>query len=455
MDLHAFADKIVHNLFQPLLLFFYMGALIPLLRVGFEFPHQVYQGLVVFLLISIGWHGGEELAKLQAHELWQALGFMGVGFVTNFLIGILAYGIIRLTTRLRRIDAATVAAYYGSDSAGTFATCIGALGSLQVGALSLALATAQIPLEKLGLDKNIDFKKVVAAANDPETVKRWKADNVDVTAVLAAVEKGKDYVEAPYMPVLLAIMEIPGCLVGLYLVARLRRTGMDRAGNMPDEHGYNPHALVHAHAESTGHDAPAHGHGGHVSVEGGDGAHKKKSTAVFSPELMHEVFLNTGIFLLFGSIAIGFIGQLQGSAVVSKDDPFFISMFHGSLCLYLLEMGITAAKRFSDLRMAGFKFILYGILAPNLFATIGMLVAHGYSHFSGAEFTTGTYMVFAVLCAASSYIAVPAIQRLAIPEASPTLPLAASLGLTFTYNVTIGITVYEYIALWLKATLPV
>jgi hypothetical protein len=87
MSLHDFMDKIVHNLFQPLLLFFYMGFLIPILRVGFEFPHQVYQGLVIFLLVSIGWHGGEELAALEAHELYQALGFMAVGFVVNFRLG--------------------------------------------------------------------------------------------------------------------------------------------------------------------------------------------------------------------------------------------------------------------------------------------------------------------------------------------------------------------------------
>ena len=57
-------------------------------------------------------------------------------------------------------------------------------------------------------------------------------------------------------------------------------------------------------------------------------------------------------------------------------------------------------------------------------------------------FEPGTYVLFAVLCGAASYIAVPAVQRLAIPEASPTLPLAASLGLTFSYNVTIGIPLY-------------
>jgi hypothetical protein len=75
--------------------------------------------------------------------------------------------------------------------------------------------------------------------------------------------------------------------------------------------------------------------------------------------------------------------------------------------------------------------------------------------FLGQPFEIGTYALFAVLCGASSYIAVPAVQRLAIPESSPTLPLAASLGLTFSYNVTIGIPVYILIATALTSAWPV
>lgn len=82
------------------------------------------------------------------------------------------------------------------------------------------------------------------------------------------------------------------------------------------------------------------------------------------------------------------------------------------------------------------------MLAPNLFAPLGIIVAHIYASLTHADFKPGTYVLFAVLCGAASYIAVPAVQRLAIPEASPTLPLAASLGLTFSYNVTIGIPFY-------------
>ncbi len=79
-NFHTFLDNVVHNLFKPLLLFFYMGFLVPILRVEFEFPHIIYQGLTIYLLVSIGWHGGEELAKLDNTILTQALGFMGVGF---------------------------------------------------------------------------------------------------------------------------------------------------------------------------------------------------------------------------------------------------------------------------------------------------------------------------------------------------------------------------------------
>lgn len=125
------------------------------------------------------------------------------------------------------------------------------------------------------------------------------------------------------------------------------------------------------------------------------------------------------------------------------------------LCLFLLEMGITACRRLKDLKTAGWRFIMFALLCPNLFALFGILLAHGYSMALGQPFDLGTYALFSVLCAAASYIAVPAVQRLAIPEASPTLPLAASLGLTFTYNVTIGIPVYMLIAELVMKTLPV
>jgi uncharacterized protein len=169
---------------------------------------------------------------------------------------------------------------------------------------------------------------------------------------------------------------------------------------------------------------------------------KAKRMPLFSRELLQEVFLNPGLVLLIGGIIIGLISGLQGQKVVQDDDKFFVLAFQGVLCLFLLEMGMTAARKLRDLRTAGPGFIFFALLAPNIFATLGITVAHMYASLTHADFKPGTYVLFAVLCGAASYIAVPAVQRLAIPEASPTLPLAASLGLTFSYNVTIGIPLY-------------
>lgn len=369
-----FWENFRHNLFKPLLLFFYMGFSVPILKVPFEFPHVLYQGLTMYLLIAIGWKGGEELAELNRGELTHALGFMVVGFITNFIIGLLAYVFLRGVTTLRKVDAATVAGYYGSDSAGTFVTCQGILVTAGIGA-------------------------------------------------------------APYMPVLLAIMEVPGCLVALFLVSRLRRSGMDSHGNMPGEPGYDPRTLPAVEPD----EGPGNSH---RSAKEGNGSFNR----FINWELMHEVFLNPGLFLLFGGIFIGFVSQLQGAAVTKEDDALFRNLFQGALCLFLLEMGMTACKRLKDLRTAGLRFVLFALIGPNIFATCGIFIAHAYSAAVGHPFELGTYVLFAVLCGAASYIAVPAIQRLAIPEASPTLPLAASLGVTFSYNVTVGIPIYILIA---------
>ena len=163
---------------------------------------------------------------------------------------------------------------------------------------------------------------------------------------------------------------------------------------------------------------------------------------IFSRELLQEVFLNPGIILLVGGIVIGFISAMQGQKVVHDQNELFVAAFQGVLCLFLLEMGMTASRKLRDLRSAGPGFIFFGLLAPNVFATLGILVAYTYANLTDTHFQPGTYVLFAVLCGAASYITVPAVQRLAIPEASPTLPLAASLGLTFSYNVTIGIPLY-------------
>ena len=183
-----------------------------------------------------------------------------------------------------------------------------------------------------------------------------------------------------------------------------------------------------------------------------------KHSSIFSRKVAHEVFFNPGLYLLFGGLVVGFISGLQAIEdphVIEGPDHLFVFIFKGALCLFLLEMGMTACKRLRDLKSAGWGFIAFGLFGPVLFATAGMIVLHVYSVCIAHPFYLGTYALFAVLCGSASYIAVPAVQRLAIPEASPTLPLAASLGLTFTWNVTVGIPIYIEIARLITNAVPV
>src|SRR6185437_5208516 len=335
MPWHEVWDNVTHNLFKPLLLFFCLGFLIPILKVRFEFPQPVFQGLTMYLLLAIGWHGGEQLAAIKPTNLGAIAGFMVVGLVLNFLIGGVAYLLLSLMGGLRRVDQAAVAAYYASDSAGTFATCVAVLTGLGI------------------------------AFNG-------------------------------YMPVMLAVMVIPGCLLAMYLVARLRSRGMDPAGNMPDEPDYSPPVPVGPGAATR----PATG----VSLNPVVPQHswpdlERQWSKV---RVLKEVLVNPGLCLLIGALIIGFVSGLQGQNVIHDHDTFFVSAFQGALCLFLLEMGMTASRRLQDLRSAGFGFILFGLLAPNIFAVLGIIVAHGYAYFTNTEFKPGTYVLFAVLCGGAS-----------------------------------------------------
>src|SRR5271169_604258 len=106
--LYEFWHNFTHNLFKPLLMFFYFGFLIPILKVRFEFPYVIYQGLIMYLLLAIGWHGGEELAAVKASSIGGIVGFMVIGFILNFVIGVLAYMLLGWLTGLRQVDKATV-----------------------------------------------------------------------------------------------------------------------------------------------------------------------------------------------------------------------------------------------------------------------------------------------------------------------------------------------------------
>ena len=287
--LHEFWQNFTHNLFKPLLLFFYLGFLIPILKVRFEFPYVIYQGLTMYLLLAIGWHGGEELAVIKPSSIDNIAGFMVVGFVLNFVIGCRLPAAEPMSA-MRRVDRATVAGYYGSDSAGTFAACVGVLTGVGI------------------------------------------AFNA-------------------YMPVMLAVMEIPGCLVALYLVARLRHQGMDAAGFMPDEPGYTPPVTVAGRARH-GRAARARPEPRRPSTSGESSRNwssrwksgsirtgsptraptpgDDKKPRILSRELLREVFLNPGLSCSSAASSSASSVGCRDTKVIHDDDTF--SCRHSRAC---------------------------------------------------------------------------------------------------------------------------
>lgn len=156
--------------------------------------------------------------------------------------------------------------------------------------------------------------------------------------------------------------------------------------------------------------------------------------------LLRESVFNGSVVLLLGSMAIG---ALAGEKAVADLQPFTVDLFTGILCLFLLDMGITAAKRFATAYQAGPKLILFGIGMPLVNGAAGMLVAYAIG------MDTGDAILFTVLCASASYIAVPAAMRLAIPQASPGLYITMALAVTFPFNIAVGIPLFAALNKWL------
>jgi hypothetical protein len=192
-----------------------------------------------------------------------------------------------------------------------------------------------------------------------------------------------------YLAMLVALMEAPGIVVGVLLARRgLAREGAAaRAGVAPEGWG----------------------------------------------TVLHEVLLGKAVVLLLGGIAIGWAAGPQALAPL---DPVFVGMFKGVLALFLLELGLVAGGRVQDLRRAGPRLLAFGLLAPPLLAVAGgaVGVALGLS--------TAGIATLATLTASASYIAAPTAMRIAVPQANPSLSIGVALGVTFPFNVLVGIPIY-------------
>ena len=320
------------NLLVPAVLFFALGFLARVVRSDLRFPPDLAKLLSIYLLVAIGIHGGMELARA---DLITALNAVVWAIVLGISLPLLGYAVLVASRKVDALNAAAIAAHYGSVSAGTFLTAIAYLRGA-----------------------GVEFES--------------------------------------YPVIMLAVMESPAIIAGLLLASRARR----RSGN-----------------ENNGADDPA--------------AHDRGS-------LLRESFTNGSVVLLIGSMAIGAIAAPKALKAI---EPFVSDIFMGMLCLFLLEMGMEAARRIEEFRRVGMALAAFGILMPLVSAVIGIAIGH-----YALGFGVGGTTLVAVLAASASYIAVPPAMRLAVPEANPSLYLTLSLGITFPFNVVVGIPLYHRLA---------
>lgn len=298
---------------DPLILVFALGVIARLARSDLRFPEPVYEALSIYLLLAIGLKGGVELAHQPLVQVALPASFaVFAGFAVPFLL----FPALLDGVGLKRADAASVAAHYGSVSVVTFA-----IGSAF--------------LQQRGI----------------------------------AYES--------FLPVLLALMEAPGIIAGVVLA---------RAGG---------------------------------------------SAAAGGASVYREVAVNKGIVLLIGGISIGW---LIGSEGYKPLQPLFGDLFRGLLAIYLLELGLVVGGRIPDLRRAGVRLIAFGLGAPLLLGTTGVLLGHWLLGLSA-----GGSVLFGVLLGSASYIAAPAAMRMAVPEANPALGISAALAVTFPFNVFVNL----------------
>ena len=209
---------------------------------------------------------------------------------------------------------------------------------------------------------------------------------VTFSAALAFIERHHLPSEAT-LPALLAIMEVPAIIVATFLAKRAEKH----------------------------------------SAQAGDDYNK----------VLHELLTSKGILLLLGGLVIGLVGGHAGFEQVA---PLFEAPFKGVLTLFLLSVGLMTGARLADLKSVGFKLALFALLMPPIHAFIGILLA------KAAGMSLGGATVLATLAASASYIAAPAAVRQALPTASPAIYFTTALGITFPFNILIGIPVYYQVA---------
>ena len=205
---------------------------------------------------------------------------------------------------------------------------------------------------------------------------------VTFSAGILFLESNNIFVEG-FAPALLTVMEIPGLIVGIFL------------------------------------------------------ASKSTHTKVGWGTTLKEVLLGKTVLLLIGGLTIGFVTSAEGYGKVS---PFFVELLSGFLVLFLLHLGYLAGINFADIKAVGAPLAVFGILFPILSGSIGVLIG------TSINLSVGGATMLGILSASASYIAAPAAVAVALPQASPTLALTSSIGITFPFNLILGIPLYLKLA---------
>jgi hypothetical protein len=299
-------------------MFFILGMVAGLVRSNLEIPKAAYDVLSLLLMLTIGLKGGMSLhGNINTGLFIELLGIMALGFIIPLVI----FPILRYLVGLSLANSSSLAAHYGSVSAGTF-------------------------------------------------------------AVALAYVEANQLITAPQVTIYLVLLELPAIIVGILLYRHFSNRGVK----------------------------------------------------VSTHSLWHESFTNRGVILLLGGVIIGIMYGPQNASPVTD---LFTGAFKGVLALFLLEMGLTAAETLRPFPWKHWRLLMFAILAPPILAWFGIGVG------SALDLDSGTTVILASLTASASYIAAPVAIKSSIADADIGLAMLCSLGVTFPFNVIVGIGLYH------------
>ena len=313
-------ELLIFNLKNPTLLFFILGVIARTVKSDLEIPTASKGFIALYLLFSIGFNGGSELAVTGITQ--EVVMHLLFGLLLATLIPIYSFFILKI--KLNSIDAGAIASCYGSVSAVTFVTGVAFL----------------------------------------------EMNQMTVGGEMVAV---------------MASMEFPAIIMGVILMNLFPVGQQASAGKTP-----------------------------------------------WWSALKHSL-TNGSVLMIFGSLLIGFISDSNQSEGIKH---FTSDIFKGFLAIYLLDMGMVAASRFAAFKKQGAFLICFAILVP-LFNGV-------FTSYISQFVTTNeaNRLIFAILAASASYIAVPAAMRLVAPKADPGIFIPMALGVTFPFNITIGMPLF-------------